>query len=162
MNYSDLSSGLDLAVACLLRGHMGFEVIVSKELKLVYTKYFGFVERQEMEQALFATLEHPEYSPGMSELTDLSMVEGAELSLETIEDHTSQVAAYYEMQAKLTAHYVFAPTDLGFELVQEHRKFALQSIDNLKLKVFRSEAETLKAMGRSETSIAELLSNFSR
>ncbi|MBE1292974.1 MAG: hypothetical protein GJ677_10840 [Rhodobacteraceae bacterium] len=141
---------------------MGFEVIVSKELKLVYTKYFGFVERQEMEQALFATLEHPEYVPGMSELTDLSLVEGAELSLKTIDDHTSQVAAHYEMQAKFTAHYVFAPTDLGFELVQAHRKLSQQRIDNLTLYIFRSEAETLKAMGRSETSIAELLTTLSR
>jgi len=162
MIYSDQSSGLDLGVACLLHVPMGFEVNVSKELKLVYTKYFGFVKRQETEQALFATLEHPEYLPGMSELTDLSMVEGTELSSETIGDHTSQVAAYYEMQAKFTAHYVFAPTDLGFELAQAHRKLAQQSIDNLTLNIFRNEAETLKTMGRSEATIAELLKNFSR
>ncbi|TCL09066.1 hypothetical protein BXY66_1109 [Shimia isoporae] len=136
---------------------MGFEVTVSKELNLVYTKYSGFVKTRETEQAMFATVEHPDFLPGMSELTDLSEVEGTELVVESMDAHTSQLAVHYEMQAKLTTHYIYAPDDVGFGLAQAHREIAKGQIENLTVLIFRSEAEVLNAMGRNESSIAELL-----
>jgi hypothetical protein len=138
---------------------MTFEILVNKHLNLVYTKYLGFVETNQMEQAMFKTLEHPDFSPGMLELTDLSEVEDTDLNLVSLNGHTSQMAAYYEMQAKQTTHYIFAPSDLGFQLAQEYRRMANSEIKNLELCVFRSETEVLKAIGVPANSIAELLSS---
>lgn len=136
---------------------MSVQVLVHKELNLVYTKFWGFVAAHEIEKAMFDTLEHADYSPGMLELTDLSGVEGTDLDLESLETQTSRSAAYYEINAEQTSHFVFAPTDLSFDLAQEHFRRVQSEIDNLKVSLFRSEIETLRAMGSKAKSIAELL-----
>lgn len=130
---------------------------VHKELNLVYTKFWGFVETCELEQATFNTLEHPDFSPGMLELTDLSGVEGTDLDFESLGAETSRSIAYYEIIAEQTSHFVFAPTDLGFDLAQEHFRRVQIEVANLKVGLFRSESEMLRAMERKAKSIDELL-----
>ncbi len=132
-------------------------MLVHKELNLVYTKFWGFVDTRELEQATFNTLEHPDFAPGMLEVTDLSAVEGTDLDVESLDAQTLRSTAYYEINAEQTSHFIFAPTDLGFDLAQEHFRRVQIEVDNLKVGLFRSEGEMLKAMEIKAKSIDELL-----
>ena len=138
---------------------MAFFVSVHKDLNLVYTDYSGQLNRAQIAKALAATLEHPDYRPGMIELTDLTRLISVDMDFNHMLGHQSRMAAHYGGQQEITEHYVVAPTDLGFGMSRMYQTLAEEGVPNMNLHLFRSERDALQAMGRNETSIAELLGN---
>lgn len=135
---------------------MAFSVLVYKELNLVLTQYSGQLDVAQMAEALAATLAHPDYTPGMMELTDLSQLTAADLDFDRMLGHKSRMAAHYGGQAVATTHYVIAPTDLGFGITRMYQTLMQDEVPDLDLRVFRSESEALEAMGLVLPNLAAL------
>ena len=136
---------------------MAFSVSVRKDLHLVFTRYSGFIDAAQLAQALNAATDHPDYVPGMTELTDLSGIERTDINFAKMIDHRTKMAQHYDPQPARTQHYLIAPTDLGYGMVRMYQTLAEDKINNMDLRLFRSEREALQDMGRTETSVAELL-----
>lgn len=136
---------------------MAFSVSVHKDIGLIFTQYSGCVDLIQLQQALSAALEHSDYRPGMVELTDVSSVTETDLDFAKMLVHKSRMAAYYGAQKETINHYIVASEDLGFGMARMYQSLAEDTVPNMNLHLFRTEQEALLAMGREETSIAELL-----
>lgn len=136
---------------------MAFSISVHKDLDLVFTRYRGFVDTQQLVEAQSAVRAHPDYTPSMTELTELSDVTDTDLDFKSILSHAWRMANHYNGTARRTHHYIVAATDLGFGMARMYEAVAETDLPNMTLLVFRSEREALQSMGREETSITALL-----
>ncbi len=133
---------------------MAFRVVVRKDLGLVFTEYRDVVDDSQLVMARDSTLEHPDFVAGMVELTDLSGLTGSNVDFDRMKSHRSRMAEYYDVE---TDHHIVASSELGFGLVRIYLSLAEDGVPNVNLHLHRSEQEALNAMGRPESSIAELL-----
>ena len=104
---------------------MVFCVSVYKDLDLVYTEYSGALDQAQISKALAATLEHPDYQPGMIELTDLSKVTEIDLDFNRMLNHRSRMASHYRGQPEHTEYYVVARTDLAYGMSRMYQTLAV-------------------------------------
>ncbi len=133
---------------------MAFHVSVHQDLHLVFTEYSGRVDTDQMIGALQATLDDPDYVPGM---TDVSGVTAVDLDFQTMLAHRTRMAAHYGGQSEHTPHFVVASTDLGYGMARMYQTLSEDGVPHMTLNLFRSEPDALQAMGRTETSISDLL-----
>ena len=93
----------------------------------------------------------------MIKLTNLSGVTDITLDFGHVLRHQNRMAGHYDRQQVLTEQFIIAPTDLAYGMTRMYQSLAEGRIPLMRLHLFRSEAEALAAMGRKETSIAQLL-----
>ncbi len=136
---------------------MSVEVVVRKDLNLVYTSYTGHVLFSELNDAIFMTLEHPDYREGMTELTDLSGADSTDLDLDRLKTHMTSTSTYYGVQRNLTKHVIIAKSELQFTFAAAYQQLIKNKAENVELHVFRSEGAALKAMGCEVATVADLL-----
>lgn len=123
---------------------MPFTVQILVEQKLVVTKLFGELNRDEFAEVNSTIRFHPGFNPAFSELIDCTGITNLDISIQLLQDTASAQSIF----SKDSKHVIVAPLDYLYGLARMSQMFAEQTKPNVV--VVRTLAEAYEMLGMKQ------------
>lgn len=134
---------------------MPVEYLISRDLDLVYARWWGRVDIDLVRANFMAYLSDRNYRPGRPELLDVSGVTEVDLDFQRVRLILRAVNDQVPGERVHTRTVLWAPDDAAFATGRMYQQLA-DYAGGISVEVYRDEAEALAALGLPHACIAEL------